>query len=127
MNDGWDWELLVRQLAQVEAFEEGNLMPSMPLGLRNRRRIWRLVDEARPGDVYDEDKYCEETLDEIFDWFLDTFNHAFTSFCVLEMSRYTYNNYILKCYNFGRLSGNYSSKAERNRKPQIYNSVRNDF
>jgi hypothetical protein len=53
-ESAWDWELLVRQLAQVEVFEKGNLMASAPLGLRNRRRIWRLVDEARLDDMYEE-------------------------------------------------------------------------
>lgn len=47
----WDWERLVRELAQVEVFESGNLMEHAPLGLRNRRRIWRLLDEARVDDI----------------------------------------------------------------------------
>jgi hypothetical protein len=49
-DGAWDWELLVRQLAQVEVFEDGNIMADVQLGLRNRRRIWRLVDDARMGD-----------------------------------------------------------------------------
>lgn len=44
----WNYELLVRQLAQVEYFESGE---NVPLGLRNRRRIWRLVEEMYVGDV----------------------------------------------------------------------------
>lgn len=48
----WDWEQLVRQLAQVDAFESGRSMErAPPLELRNRRRIWRLLDEARVDDV----------------------------------------------------------------------------
>jgi hypothetical protein len=50
VDGAWDWEFLVRQLAQVEVFEDGNMMANVQLGLRNRRRIWRLVDEARMGD-----------------------------------------------------------------------------
>jgi hypothetical protein len=46
----WDWELLVRQLAQVNILTDGNLMANVQLGLRNRRRIWRLVDVARMND-----------------------------------------------------------------------------
>lgn len=46
-EDIWDWEQLVRQLAPPDAFEPGNLMENAPLRLRNRRRIWRLLDEAR--------------------------------------------------------------------------------
>jgi hypothetical protein len=47
VENAWDWELLVRQLAQTDVFESGKLMEHAPLALRNRRRIWRLVDEAR--------------------------------------------------------------------------------
>ena len=50
VDDAWDWERLVRQLAQTEIFESGNLTESAPLGLRNRRQIWRLVGEARRLD-----------------------------------------------------------------------------
>jgi len=49
-NGVWDWELLVRQLAQVDIFSDGKLMANIQLGLRNRRRIWRLVDVARMSD-----------------------------------------------------------------------------
>jgi hypothetical protein len=45
-NDLWDWEQLVRQLAQVEVFEPGNPMSKAPLNLRNRRRIWRILEKA---------------------------------------------------------------------------------
>lgn len=48
--DVWDWELLVRMLAQTTIFEPGNAMEDVPLGLRNRRRIWRLLEEMRVGD-----------------------------------------------------------------------------
>lgn len=47
----WDWELLVRQLAQLDAFEPGGVMESAPWALRNRRRIWRLLDDARREDA----------------------------------------------------------------------------
>jgi hypothetical protein len=50
-DDAWDWERLVRELAQTESFELGNLMDNDPLGLRNRRRIWRLIEEARKEDT----------------------------------------------------------------------------
>ena len=50
-DQSWDWELLVRQLAQPEVFEPGGVMESAPLALRNRRRIWRLLDEARRNDI----------------------------------------------------------------------------
>lgn len=51
-NGVWDWELLVRQLAQVEVFQEGNLMANVQLGLRNRRRIWRVLEAVRMVDPY---------------------------------------------------------------------------
>lgn len=53
----WDWEYLVRTLAQVEAFEPGNTMENAPLGLRNRRRIWRILEEIEvpgPGETREE-------------------------------------------------------------------------
>jgi hypothetical protein len=49
-NGVWDWELLVRELAQVDIFSDGELMANIQYGLRNRRRIWRLVDVARMND-----------------------------------------------------------------------------
>ncbi len=51
-NGVWDWELLVRQLAQVEVFQEGNLMANVQLGLRNRRRIWRVLEAVRMVNPY---------------------------------------------------------------------------
>ncbi|KAG8531131.1 uncharacterized protein KY384_004489 [Bacidia gigantensis] len=42
--DGWDWELLAEQLAQTSIHERGKVF-HIPLGLRNRRRIWRLVED----------------------------------------------------------------------------------
>ena len=41
----WDWELLVRQLAQVKLHEPKAIFVDLPMGLRNRRRIWRIVDD----------------------------------------------------------------------------------
>jgi hypothetical protein len=50
-EDVWDWERLVRTLAQVEVFEPGNPLQHAPLRLRNRRRIWRLLEEAEDEDI----------------------------------------------------------------------------
>ncbi|RAQ46461.1 hypothetical protein AFGD_000221 [Aspergillus flavus] len=50
-EDVWDWERLVRTLAQVEVFEPGNPLQHAPLRLRNRRRIWRLLEEAKDEDI----------------------------------------------------------------------------
>jgi hypothetical protein len=61
----WDWEQLVRQLAQVEAFETGHPMEHAPFALRNRRRIWRILDEARMDDVHD---YAMRKLYEAWGW-----------------------------------------------------------
>ncbi|KAH1390722.1 hypothetical protein KXX49_002760 [Aspergillus fumigatus] len=46
----WDGERLVRTLAQVDVFEPGQPLEHAPLRLRNRRRIWRLLEEAEDGD-----------------------------------------------------------------------------
>ncbi|KAI1771558.1 hypothetical protein F4818DRAFT_429386 [Hypoxylon cercidicola] len=51
-QDGsWDWELIVRRLSQVKIHEPSDETLNLPLGLRNRRRIWRLLEEARLDDV----------------------------------------------------------------------------
>ncbi|KAL2037048.1 hypothetical protein N7G274_010175 [Stereocaulon virgatum] len=41
----WNWELLVRHLAQVEIHKPRAVLDDLPMGFRNRRRIWRLVDD----------------------------------------------------------------------------------
>lgn len=50
-EDMWDWELLVRQLARHDSFKFGGILECLPRALLNRRRIWRLLDEARQDDV----------------------------------------------------------------------------
>ncbi|KAI1169461.1 hypothetical protein F4777DRAFT_573055 [Nemania sp. FL0916] len=51
-RDGsWDWELLVRKLSHVKLHESGDTTLSLPLGLRNRRRIWRCLEDGRVDDV----------------------------------------------------------------------------
>jgi hypothetical protein len=49
----WDFELLVRQLGQTGIWEyfQRNRADKALYGLRNRRRIWRLVEEMEVGDV----------------------------------------------------------------------------
>lgn len=56
----WDWELLVRRLAQTNVFERGQPMHSAPKGLRNRRRIWRCCVEMESDKVDHEKKTVEE-------------------------------------------------------------------
>ena len=41
----WNWELLVRQLARVDLHEPKAVLEDLPMGLRNRRRIWRRVKD----------------------------------------------------------------------------------
>ena len=41
----WDWELLVRTLAQEKVFEGEASLADAPLGLQNRRRIWCTIEE----------------------------------------------------------------------------------
>lgn len=50
-NDEWDWELLVRQLSQVNVFDFGQAMHDAPKGLRNRRRIWNCCRELVPDMI----------------------------------------------------------------------------
>lgn len=47
----WNWELLVRQLSWKKIHEPDDRSIKLPLQLRNRRRIWRLFEEARVHDV----------------------------------------------------------------------------
>ncbi|KAG8624062.1 hypothetical protein KVT40_009038 [Elsinoe batatas] len=49
-SDGreWNWEALARTLAQDDILLPGPGMPNCPRGLKNRRRIWQLVDDLRP-------------------------------------------------------------------------------
>ena len=39
----WNWELFVRQLAQINLYEPRAILVDLPMGLRNRRRIWRII------------------------------------------------------------------------------------
>lgn len=50
-SGNWDWELLVGKLSQVRIHQLDDTSMNLPLGLRNRRRIWRSIEEARFGDV----------------------------------------------------------------------------
>lgn len=47
----WNWELLVRQLARKKIHEPHDRSIKLPLQLRNRRRIWQLLEEGRVHDV----------------------------------------------------------------------------
>ncbi|KAI9692687.1 MAG: hypothetical protein M1820_009437 [Bogoriella megaspora] len=47
----WDWKRLAFELADKTIHEPGNTSLQLPLALRNRRRIWRLLEEARINDV----------------------------------------------------------------------------
>ncbi|OJD31758.1 factor for adipocyte protein [Diplodia corticola] len=46
----WDFELLVRRLCQSRSAANGASLSSMPDGLRNRQRIWELVEAMHIGD-----------------------------------------------------------------------------
>jgi hypothetical protein len=52
-DEKWDYELLVRQLAQEGIWEyfKRNDSGKYNHGIWNRRRIWRLVEEMKVGDV----------------------------------------------------------------------------
>lgn len=47
----WNWEGLVRKLSQTALHKPRMIFDDLPFGLRNRRRIWRIVDEMYVGDV----------------------------------------------------------------------------
>jgi len=47
----WNWELLSRQLSQTKIHDPCDTTLKLPLRLRNRRRIWRTLEEGRIDDV----------------------------------------------------------------------------
>jgi hypothetical protein len=47
----WNWELLCRQLSQARIYKPDDKTLDLPLALRNRRRIWILLQGARVGDI----------------------------------------------------------------------------
>ena len=47
----WNWELFVRQLAQVNLHEPKAILVDLPMGLRNRRRIWRIIVDMLSEEV----------------------------------------------------------------------------
>ena len=44
----WDWKQLAQQLSSVDEFVEGDEIDSIdiPMGFRNRCRIWQIIDGA---------------------------------------------------------------------------------
>lgn len=54
----WNWELLVRKLSQIVIHEPEDATLNLPFELKNRRRIWRILDEARSGDI--EERHIRE-------------------------------------------------------------------
>ena len=44
-HGGWDWQMLCKDLASKALWESDGLGDLLPIGLRNRRRIWRLVED----------------------------------------------------------------------------------
>lgn len=46
----WHWESLLRSLSQPDIYMPSNDTLHLPLSLRNRRRIWRILEEARVND-----------------------------------------------------------------------------
>lgn len=60
----WNWEHLMRQLSLWETQLPDGTALQIPLHLRNRQRIWRVLEEARVRDVADEwEKWNASFLD----------------------------------------------------------------
>jgi len=49
----WDWKELVTKLRQSDIHRPVDVSLQLPLSLRNRRRIWRILEVARVNDVAD--------------------------------------------------------------------------
>ncbi|KAK3167160.1 hypothetical protein OEA41_010286 [Lepraria neglecta] len=50
----WNWELLIRRMAQNDIYESKKVtwaMENVPLGLRNRKRIWGLIQDIFVEEV----------------------------------------------------------------------------
>ncbi|KAK7216747.1 hypothetical protein V2G26_004750 [Clonostachys chloroleuca] len=47
----WNWELLVKKLSRTDIYRPEDETLRLPLGLRNRRRIWKCIEDARLGDI----------------------------------------------------------------------------
>ncbi|CAG9982212.1 unnamed protein product [Clonostachys byssicola] len=47
----WNWELLVDKLSGTDIYRPEDETLRLPLGLRNRRRIWKCIEDARLGDI----------------------------------------------------------------------------
>ncbi|KAK6003999.1 hypothetical protein QM012_008849 [Aureobasidium pullulans] len=47
----WEWESLLRSLWQPDVHMPSDESLDIPLSLRNRRRIWRILEEARVNDL----------------------------------------------------------------------------
>lgn len=47
----WNWEAFVRRLPQKALHEPRMIFDDVPFGLRNRRRIWRTVEEMYVNDA----------------------------------------------------------------------------
>ena len=65
----WDWKGLIQRLMIPSIHEYDNTSLNLPLGLRNRRRIWRMLEEARVHDVAGEaearDKLWKEAEERV--------------------------------------------------------------
>jgi len=60
----WDWELLVRKISQLAIHEPDDTTLKLPLALRNRRRVWRLLEEARLDDIAGPERKMLEKREE---------------------------------------------------------------
>ncbi|CAH0027678.1 unnamed protein product [Clonostachys rhizophaga] len=47
----WNWERLVKTLSGTDIYRPEDETLCLPLGLRNRRRIWKCIQDARLGDI----------------------------------------------------------------------------
>lgn len=50
-EQAWNWELLARKLSATDLYNPEDTALQIPLALRNRRRIWHVIEVARINDV----------------------------------------------------------------------------
>lgn len=51
LSGPWNWKSLVHDLSQPDIHMPSNDALHIPVSLRNRRRIWRILEEARVNDA----------------------------------------------------------------------------
>ncbi|KAL8723153.1 MAG: hypothetical protein Q9225_000494 [Loekoesia sp. 1 TL-2023] len=50
-QQNYRWDLLIRHISSLEIIEPGKVIEGLPLGFRNQRRIWALVEDLLDAEI----------------------------------------------------------------------------